>query len=164
MGKLITILIQKFLPAAKKSFLIDFRKRNGAWTNFLIAPNQLSFKVKGLIYYLKGRPEIDNTTNQRKYVYLEGIPYPIVFDEGHDHLLKINADFGNIALQLTEATEQGFQQAMLLKAKRGMDPMLIILILCGITLLMVLVNIYLTYGLTDLAGKAWEIAVAKGVI
>lgn len=153
MGRLMNLVYQKLLPATKKSFWIDFRKKNGAWTAFQLPPASKSFKEGGTIYYLKGTPEIDNSTNQRKYIFLQDVPYPIGFNHAHEQLLKVNADFGNISMQLTEADEQGFQRAMLLKGKKGLDPITLLLIMVGISLLASLIILYMTYGNSDMLGR-----------
>jgi len=137
MGRLMKMIMQKFLPATKKSILIKFRKKNGAWTEFLLPPNKESFKMKGneTVYYIKGTPDIEDSTNQRCYNFISGIPYPIDLSSKHPEMLENFNKEGNLAMMLTEADQQGYDRAMLVKKKKVFDVAMWTLIAVGINLL-----------------------------
>jgi hypothetical protein len=140
LGKILNLITQKFLPPTKKSVLIKFRKPNGAWTEIMLPPTQSSFKIKGndTVYYLKDTPDIDDSTNQRMYTFLSGIPYPIDMHSQHPSLSNEFNKQGNLAMMLTEADQQGYDRAALLKKKPKFDVQLWTFIVSAITLLICL--------------------------
>lgn len=137
MTSFFTILFQKFMSGAKKSLWIHFRKKNGAWEDFLLPPSNREFKRGNTTYLIAGVPEIDNFTNQRRYYYLEGISDPIAFHSAHPNLIAINKEQGNINLMLGEAEETAYQKALLLKNKSGFDPIWIAVGVSALTFLIV---------------------------
>lgn len=137
MGKLMNILLQKFSPAAKKKILIKFRKTNGAWTEIMLSATKDSFKIKGndTVYYIKGTPDVDDTTNQRSYTFLSGIPYPIDLASKHPEMINEFNKQGNLAMMLTEADQQGYDRAMLVKKKKMFDTAMWTFIIVAVNLL-----------------------------
>lgn len=149
MGILINLIIQKIIPATRKSIWIEFRKTNGAWTTFLLSPSKKSFIIDKITYNIEGRPEIDDFTNQRKFYFVHGVSSPLNFDKRHAELIGINKEQGNVSMALAEADELGFQKALLLKNKKGLDPLFIIAIITAITLVVCLLGFYLLFGQLD---------------
>lgn len=138
MGKLKEILITKIMPARRKRIWINFRRGNGAWVSFTLKPSTKEFRYPPkdtTPYYIKGRPDLEDFTNQRIYTFVEGVNNPINFDSQHPDLIQLQKEKGNLALLLTEAEEQGYQKAMLLKTKKGMDIQLLTFILIAVNLL-----------------------------
>ena len=138
--------MQKFIPATKKSIIVRFRKQNGAWVEKLLPPKTMKFKVSGSgdPYYIKGRPDIDDSTNQRFFTYLWGIPYPIKFNDAHPDLIQMTNQQGNVQLMLNEADEYGYQRGLMIKGKKGMDINMILLIAVGITALISIATLIIT--------------------
>lgn len=130
MGKLFNLFLQKFMSSAKKAQLINFRKANGAWVEFMLAPSKRKFKVKGsdTVYYLKGVSDINDDTNQRTWFFLYGISSPIKFHSEHPSLIEVEKNKGNMQMQLVEADQQGYERAMLIKGNKDQNWMLILII------------------------------------
>lgn len=141
MGKLMNILIQKLIPATKKSHLIRFRKANGAWVEFLLAPSKRNFKVKGSnnVYYLNGVSDIDDSTNQRFWTFLYGISNPVRFHDKHPDLIAVERNKGNMQMQLHEADQQGYDRAMLVTGAKSNNMMLIVVLVVGLNLVATLI-------------------------
>jgi len=143
LGKLINVAMQKFIPATKKSILIRFRKQNGAWVEKLLPPKTTIFRIAGSVdpYYLKGRPDFDDSTNQRFFTFLWGIPYPINLTDKHPDLIQLTNQQGNVQLMLNEADEYGYQRGLMIKGKKGMDINFVLLIAVGISVLVGIANL-----------------------
>ena len=143
MGKLTNLVMQKFMPAAKKSIIVRFRKQNGAWVEKLLPPKTMQFKIAGSgdPYYIKGRPDIDDETNQRFYTFLWGIPYPIKYNDKHPDLIQMTNQQGNVQLMLNEADEYGYQRGLMIKGKKGLDINMMLLIGIGICVLVSLATL-----------------------
>lgn len=155
MGKLLNVLLQKVMPGTLKSHLIKFRKSNGAWTEFMLAPNRKEFKVKGsdTVYYLKGVPDINDSTNQREWCFLYGIPHPIKFHSEHPSLIDIEKNKGNMVMQLTEADQQGYERASLINANKKADLVFWILIIVALNLM---ATLFMGWTIMDKLGiKFW---------
>lgn len=136
MGKLINTLIQKFVPSTKKSFLIKYRKPNGSWIEFFIAPSKKHFRFKGSdkVYRLEGIPDIDDTTSQRTFHFVHDISHPIKFNSKVVDLIEVEKSRGSQQMQLLEADQQGFQRATLLFGNKQKDYWLFVLIGVGINI------------------------------
>lgn len=141
MGKLLTILLQKMLPSARKAHLVKFRRPNGAWVEFLLSPNKQNFKVKGSsnVYYLKGVPDIDDTTNQRVWTFLHGISNPVKLHSKHPDLVEVEKNKGNMQMQLVESDQQGYERAMLVTGNKTNNHMLLVILVVGLNLVATLI-------------------------
>lgn len=137
MGRLMNDFIQKIIPGAKKSLLIRFRRKNGRWLEILVPPSKESFHFgkEGTPYNITGIPDIEDETNQREFMFFEGIPYPIKSHSQHPELLVMGREAGNQQIMLINAEERGFQKALLLKGGKKTDFMLYVLIAVAINLL-----------------------------
>ena len=137
MGKLMNLAIQKFLPMTKKSLMIRFRRKNGRWLELLVPPSKESFHFgkDGTPYNIAGIPDIEDDTNQREFMFFEGIPYPIKSHSQHPELLVMGREAGNQQIMLINAEERGFQKALLLKGGKKTDLMMFVLIAVAINLL-----------------------------
>jgi len=134
LGRVINALMQKLLPAAKKSVLIKFRKNNGAWKEFLLPPKKNKFKVRGYkgTYYVKGTPDVEDSTNQRTYTFFSGIFYPISINRQHPELLSIYRESGESQdLEMEMHEQYAFLKAGLIKGKKD-NQMLLMLIVIGV--------------------------------
>lgn len=120
--KVIYLVKQKFLPSAKKDIIAEIRLKNGHKLFRPIPSHVKSFKLKKdpLPYYITGTPDIDDFTGQRLYTYVEGVSYPIKFDDTHEHLASIARNFGNSEDELILADDNGYRRGLLL-AKSGFD-------------------------------------------
>lgn len=125
------------MPAAKKQIRIRFRRRNGRWIEFDVAPGKETFHFQKSenLYQITGIPDVEDETGQREFVFFEGIPYPIKSHTQHPELLVMGREAGNNQIMLTQAEERGFQKAMLLKGGKKQDLMLYVLIAVAINLL-----------------------------
>ena len=138
MGRLWNDIQQKFLPAAKKAIRIKFRRTNGRWIEFDIAPSKKNFTFKGGedLYQIQGLPDFEDETGQRTYMFFEGVPYPVKSHKQHPELLVMGREAANQQIMLINAEERGFQKAMLLKGKKDKDLMMWILVgVCALNLL-----------------------------
>jgi len=144
MGRLINDIQQKFLPAAKKALRVRFRRKNGRWLEFDLAPGKETFHFKGsdAVYRLEGLPDYEDATGQRLHTYFEGVPYPVKSHTQHPELLVMGREAGNQQIQLINAEERGFQRALLLKSKKDQNFILYVLIITGINLLVSLAIAY----------------------
>lgn len=130
MGRLWNDIQQKFMPAAKKAIRIKFRRTNGRWLEFDIAPSRKNFTFKGGedLYQIQGLPDFEDETGQRTYVFFEGVPYPVKSHKQHPELLVMGREAANQQIMLINAEERGFQKAMLLKGKKEKDIMMWIVV------------------------------------
>jgi len=138
MSRLQNDIMQKFLPAAKKMLRIRFRRTNGRWAEFDVPPSKKTFhfgKGNDSIYQITGIPDIEDDTNQREFVFFEGVPYPIKSHSQHPELLVMGREAGNQQIMLTQAEERGFQKALLLKGGKKVDLMMYLLIAVVVNLL-----------------------------
>jgi len=137
MGRLMNDLVQKFMPMAKKSLLVRFRRKNGRWLEILVPPSKESFHFgkDGTPYNITGIPDVEDETGQREFMFFEGIPYPIKSHSQHPELLVMGREAGNQQIMLINAEERGFQKALLLKGGKKTDFMMFVLIAVAINLL-----------------------------
>jgi hypothetical protein len=137
MGRLMNDIVQKFMPMAKKSLLVRFRRKNGRWLEILVPPSKESFHFgqTGTPYNITGIPDIEDETGQREFMFFEGIPYPIKSHSQHPELLVMGREAGNQQIMLINAEERGFQKALLLKGGKKTDFMMFVLIAVAINLL-----------------------------
>jgi len=140
MGRLLNDLTQKFLPAAKKTVRVRFRRKNGRWLEIDVPPGKESFHFgkAGTPYQLIGIPDVEDATGQREFVFFEGVPYPIKSHTQHPELLVMGREAGNQQIMLISAEERGFQKALLLKGGGKKDLMLYVLIAIAINLVVTL--------------------------
>jgi len=130
LGRLWNDIQQKFMPAAKKAIRIKFRRTNGRWLEFDMAPSRKNFTFKGGedLYQIQGLPDFEDETGQRTYVFFEGVPYPVKSHKQHPELLVMGREAANQQIMLINAEERGFQKAMLLKGKKEKDIMMWIVV------------------------------------
>jgi hypothetical protein len=140
MGRLMNDIMMKLPIGANKQIRIRFRRKNGRWIEFDVPPGKETFHFgkNESVYQITGVPDIEDFTNQREYVFFEGVPYPIKSHTQHPELLVMGREAGNQQIMLTQAEERGFQKAMLLKGNKKGDFMLYILIGVAINLLVTL--------------------------
>lgn len=145
MGKIMRLIMQKFMPNTKKSLLVKMRRKNGVWIEKMIPPSKPNFKLKGgqEIYYLRGTPDIEDFTGQRSFTFLEGIPDPVHFSIEHPKLMVIGEEAKDHQTDLQMQEEIGFQKAMLIKGKKDMNFMLLILLIVGINIIVSIAGFYM---------------------
>lgn len=149
MPSIITMLMQKVLPSARKSLWIRFRKKGGNWIDFLLPPKAQKFKAEKKMYYVDGTPDFDNFTNQRIYYYVQDFCYPVKFDEAHANLISIDKTLGDQDLERAELEHQGYVKALLMKGQNKFDAALWTLV---IVVLGFLVHTYMLYSIMDKMG------------
>jgi len=140
MGRLLNDIMMKLPIGANKQIRIRFRRKTGRWIEFDVPPSKETFHFgkSEAVYQITGVPDIEDFSNQREYVFFEGVPYPIKSHNQHPELLVMGREAGNQQIMLNQAEERGFQKAMLLKGNKKGDFMLYILIGVAVNLLVTL--------------------------